>query len=308
MRALWTNNNVHLQVRAALWMFGWAFCYALSNVCMKKIDGFPRELIICFRTIIQCGFLAMLLLRNRVLAPTKKQMPWYGLRLCIGYLAMHATYAAYGKLPLPTATAIGFTEPSIAMVLAMFFFGLRVEPKYWLFVLCSYLGVLLINYPIVYANIQWMLVGLCANLLASLGKILSKHLLSYPNVKPTQIIVYGAFFMLPFSAFWAIPSWDIDLLTAQRFYLLLAISLLSLMSQYCYLHALHMTHLDFIAPMTYTKLVFTIPFSYYFFHELPNRYAVLGILIIVWSNYMVIRYKRGSKASASIASFERQLT
>ena len=283
------KNDKNLQ--AALWMLLWSISFVALNICMKKLGDTAKPIVIWVRTALQLAILLPLLLYKKYPFPAKSQLPWLALRSLIAYPAIYCTYQVYATLPLSTATAIGFTEPIMAILLAALFMRLPIQPMQWLFIFIGYIGILCMSYPFERAKVGWIFIGLLANLFGSIAKLLNKQLTKELSVN--QLMIYGKLFMFPIVSLLALPYYqELISLSATSLPWILGVTLISMVSQYCFTRALVIAHFDVIGPMTYTRLLFSVPLGALFFDEGTSYYAWLGGLLILVSNYQMIRRKK----------------
>lgn len=191
--------------------------------------------------------------------------------------SMGCTYYAYRHLPIAYAASIGQTGPLFTTVLAIAFLGERVSWVKWLALAIGYLGVMVIVRPSggVIDTGTW--VALAANLFAGLAIIAAKSLTRTDSSE--TVLFYATFGVLAASGilsfwFWQTPS-NSDLLK------LCMIGIAGVSSQYCYINALKRAPATFVTPFEYTRLCMSIPIGYFMFAELPDRWTVVGSLIIV---------------------------
>jgi drug/metabolite transporter (DMT)-like permease len=274
------------------WMIGWSISYGLLTVCMKYLGATPTELVLFFKSIFGLIYLVPIVLYKKLSPPRSHLLPWYLGRAIIGYLAMRATYSAYGNLPLSTVTAIGFIEPLIVLALSVQIFGLKVSFHQWFFISLAYAGVLVMNYPIDYNVSKFILIAFFANFFASVARLMTKEMTG--SSAPHQVMFYGNILGLCLAFFTAYPklgyAWS-----RNDFLFLVGASLCSTISQYCYMQAISMAHFDRIGPLTYMRLVVAVPLAYYFFGEIPTRYVFVGSVLIVTANYATL-FKREAQS------------
>lgn len=221
---------------------------------------------------------------NNIKTFKTKQGPLYLLRAILVCLSMLCTYYTYAHLPLTIATSIGFTTPIITTTLSILFLKEKVNAIRWLIVIVGYIGVLIIlrASPITF-NLA-ALVGFLGNFLASCAIIVankisrtdtSKQILFITNILSFMLLIGPAFY------FWQTPS-------QSEIVFLCLLGGTGVLSQYCYLQAISYEKVSFLAPFEYMRLIFSVPIGFLIFNEIPHSYAILGSVIIIFSNLMLV--------------------
>lgn len=284
-------------------MLGWALSHTLLSISLRLLGDQPRTFVVFVRSLSGMIFLLPAIYKQGLKLPSKTTLAWHLLRSCFCYASMSFGYLGYNKLPLSTASAIGFTEPVMEMILASFIFGLAISPKQWAFMALGYAGVLIMHYPFAYSLLSGMLLALAANLFASLTRMVSKHLTQSTSIH--EILFYGflistlmGFFLakphlhllVPTSLlhFFSLVPPSAASLSIAAYSKLLALSLFSFSSVYCYIKALDTAHFDLIGPLSYTRLIVAVPLAYLFFGEYPTVLTLLGNIMILVSNYFLL--------------------
>jgi len=259
------------------WMFAWASVFSITMALVKCLENTPTTTVVFVRFL--CATLLMipfLLKQGKALVRTER-LPLHLLNVLFRCGAIGATYYVYAKLPLAFATALGFTGPMIAVLLALFILRERVGWQKWLAIILGYGGVLIMVQP-EHAVITFVvLIALFDNLCAGMLRIVSKKLMTTDS--PLQIMVYTNVLCFLVSAcvigfVWQTPpvhDWSI----------LVAIGLGGTLSQFAYIKALQFGQVSLVAPFEYSRLLFALPIGFIFFQEVPTSWQITGSLIIV---------------------------
>ena len=275
--------------KAIPWLLAWSLIYTLSVSFAKELDPEINNFtIVFFRSLFGFLFLIPALARKNFFKRVKLKAPLLMAgRAVFMMLSMWATYYAYRSLDLSIATTIGFTQSFIMTTLAAFILGEKVTLKRWALILIGYGGVLFFTK----ASGQWALhpsifIALGANLFASLAIIFTKKLTETED--PLIIVAFPLFFIIVVSAIgnsyigWHIPSSTT----------LLKISLIAAgltFTQYAYVRALANCEASFAAPFEYLRLIVAIPIGCLYFCEILTINKVIGALIIITSNFYLLR-------------------
>ncbi|MCX7338087.1 MAG: DMT family transporter [Alphaproteobacteria bacterium] len=249
------------------WMLLWALSHTTAMSFAKSLDSSIHEsLLVFFRSSFALVFSLPFIVK---LGPTFFKTKRPGLHLVRTLLvccSMGCTYYAYRRLPLASASAIGFTGPIITTTLAIILLKDHVTWKKLAAILGGYLGVLIVVEPASLDVNQAFYVLIAANFLASLALITTKKLSATEN--PLLIITYTNIASLLISA---------------------AVTLFGAFSQFCYIRALKLGNPSFLSPFEYTRIVVAVPFGIFFFGEYPTLHVLVGAAVIISITYYLTR-------------------
>ena len=209
-----------------------------------------------------------------------KRVSFHLLRVLLYTSSMLMTFYAYAHLPLTTATSIGFSGPIITSFLSILMLGERVGKTHLALIFLGYGGVLTCLSP-TQIQLSWALgASVLANLLASFSLIAMKKLTQTENV--AQIMFWAnllSIVILSFGApfFWQLPSVE-DLL------LLIVLGFIGVFSQFSYIKALFNGSPALVAPFEFSRLLFAIPISLFYFAEPFEYWTIVGGLLIILAN------------------------
>ncbi len=185
---------------------------------------------------------------------------------------------AIARVPLATASAIGFTSPLIVTALSWPLLGESVGARIWVAVGAGFLGALIIIRPGIGLEDPAVALLLLSSLAYALYQIATRWVASYDNAATGIIFtaLLGSFFaslVLPFV--YQPPQHLFDL------FLFCAIGLLGGAGHYLIIRAFHLGPAAAIAPFGYVELLGATVLGYVIFANLPDRWTVLGALIII---------------------------
>ncbi len=176
---------------------------------------------------------------------------------------MSCTYYAYSNLPILTATAIGYTEPMMEVIIAILFLHEKVSIKRWLFIILGYIGVYIaINPRNLGITYQPFFIAVFANIFSSGAKVIAKYLTNFEPVH--QMVLYGDILLFMVASFFVIPFFKTPSINDIK--LLLILGLLGYIAKYCYVNAVKIAPMNFVAPITYMRIFISLPIGLYFFH------------------------------------------
>jgi drug/metabolite transporter (DMT)-like permease len=193
------------------------------------------------------------------------------------------------RVPLATASAIGFTSPLIVTALSLPLLGESVGMRRWSAVLAGFLGALLIIRPGTGFEDPAVFLILLSSLFWALYQIATRWVAAYDNAATAIIFtaLLGSLFasvVLPFV--FKPPQRLFDL------FLLAAIGCLGGAGHYLIIRAFACGPAAVIAPLGYVDLLGSTALGYCFFANLPDLPTVFGAAIIVASGLFLALSER----------------
>ena len=183
-------------------------------------------------------------------------------------------------MPLAELSAINLVSPLMITALAVIFFAEEVGWRRWTAIFIGFIGTLFIVKPTAGNFNAWALLGLCCSFAAATRDIVTRQL--DPRI-PTLVISLMAaigsavigFVMSLFEDWQPMSIEDIGLL---------AISAACVgIGHFLIVIAFRGVDVASIAPFRYTLLIWACVCGYLAFGEVPDRYAILGSMLIVGS-------------------------
>ncbi|MBI4291175.1 MAG: DMT family transporter [Betaproteobacteria bacterium] len=203
--------------------------------------------------------------------------------------------SALARMPIADASAIGFLAPLIITALSVPMLRERVDALSWLAVMCGFAGVLVIIRPGGEMFSWAALLPLGAAACFALFQVLTRKLagvdptlptLFYPALVGTTIMA----FVLPF--YWSTPQ------TPMHAGLFVLMGFLAGVGHFIMIKAYQFAPAPVVAPFVYSQLVVVIGLGYAVFDELPDRWSVLGMAIIVASGAFIFKRQHGAHRHA----------
>ena len=245
----------------------WArFTGHLIVMLVVFLPQYGRQLIATRRPVVQIGRSALMLVSNSVFV------------------------LAIGKVPLATASAIGFTSPLIVTALSVPLLREQVGWRRWSAVCAGFLGALLIIRPgSGFANPAVLLL-LASALAYALYQIATRWVMAYDGA-PTGIIfaaLLGSLAtttVLPF--IFVMPRSLTDLA------MLVSLGCLGGLGHFLVIKAFQAAPASVIAPLGYVELIGTATLGYLIFANFPDALTWVGAVIIIASGlYIATRERR----------------
>jgi len=208
---------------------------------------------------------------------TRPNMKIHALRSLAGFSGVTLMFTAVQFIPLADATALTFTNPIFAMILAIPVLGERVGPWRWAAAGIAFTGALILTRPGAGTLEVGALVALGAAVLTGIEITILKFLSG--REKPFQILLINNAFGLVFSTLavsfvWQWPRPD-------QWGLLCVLGLTMGTAQVFYLQAMRRGEASFVVPFSYTTLVFAAFYDFALFDVVPDGLSVLGAGVIL---------------------------
>ncbi|MEM7361570.1 MAG: DMT family transporter [Bacteroidota bacterium] len=301
--------NLSSRTRGILWEINATICFTFLVTLVKYASKeVPSPVVAFLRTLIGAAFTIPIAYRQGVQRPSSGTYQWYILRSLCAMATVNAVFYASSTLPLSIFTAISYTEPMIQLVLAILFFGATVTVKHWFLIGLGYAGVFIIAYSkmtteqgevqAITSFLIGVIVALLASLFISLIKAITKRLTN--QEPPQQVLFYSNLLNIVFGSLTLVfylfltntPFPETILLPSATCLLaLLGIGFSGFLLQYSMTKALSLTEMHILSPITYLRLLFALPVSYYFYAEVPTWTTLGGSLIIIGANFFLLQPK-----------------
>jgi S-adenosylmethionine uptake transporter len=224
-----------------------------------------------------------------------KRLGLYVTRSAFLVLSSTALFFSVTMLPLAEVTAISFTSPLFATLLAVLLLKDPVGPRRWAAMAVGFAGVLIMLRPGA-ASFDWgtLLVIFATVTFAAVivtGKMLTK------TESPELIVAYLALFMLPMALVPALTVWQWP--TWQQIPWLIAIAVGANLNMYGITRALKIADASLAMPFDFLRLPATAAVGFLAFAEEPDIFTWAGGAVIFASSaYIGHREARLRRAGA----------
>ncbi len=258
------------------------------DLCAKQIlISYPLTEFVFFRSLI--GVLIFLLLAPRFFGGLKqlrtKRWKWHLLRTVFAIGAMFGFFYGLSKMPLVNALTLGFTAPLMVTALSVPFLGEHVGWRRWLAVCAGFVGILVMLRPgsgdFSFASVAVLIAAFCYACQAITARYLGG---TESTLSLSMYVVLGPLLLsmmpLPDNA-WVRP----DLV---GWILLIGAGSCSVIAWIGFINGYRSAPPAILAPLEYVALVGGAVAGYVFWNEVPDRYVILGAIIIVTSGVFVV--------------------
>ena len=268
-----TNTPQQNNLKGVMWMLvcGISMSAMHSSIRHVSADLHPFE-IAFFRLLFGLLPLAPWFIKLGWAPLRTKRLGLMTFRGVLNLVCMLAFFMALAITPLAQVTALGFSAPIFATVLAVFVFGEKVGVQRWSAIAFGFLGALVVIRPgfetvslgaalALSAAIIW---GVCLVIIKTLGRTESS----------LTITVYMSLIMAPLSLIPALWFWQWP--TGQQFMWLIAIGITGGTGQMAMAEALRVGETHVVMPIDFSRLIWVSVIAFLAFAEVPGLFTWIG--------------------------------
>jgi drug/metabolite transporter (DMT)-like permease len=273
-------------LQGACWMLlsclGFSVMVSFVKIVAPELGTFEVTFFRCF-----FGLLALmpLIAWHGIGSLRTRHLGMHAWRGILGMTAMMCAYFGIARLPLASYTALSFSKPLFAIVLAVIVLHEVVRWRRWAATIVGFFGVLIMMRP--------GTESFDPNALFALGDALSiailitvlKRIPAYE--RPLAMLFYFGVIASPLALIPALPHWVWP--SAEAWAMLAAIGITGALSQYWWIMAFRTGEASAVAPFDYSRLIFTGAVGLIFFAEIPDVWTLAGAGLIVASTIYLAR-------------------
>ena len=235
-----------------------------------------------------------------------RRVPAHVLRMTLGVTAMGLNFLAFVLLPLAEATAIGFSVPLFATLLAALVLAEPTGRWRWGAVIIGFVGVLVIVQPGSGHIAGWGgFVALCAALTTASVTIAIRRL-GATEAAATTVFWFGFSSLVPLGIAMLFVARPHD---AQTFAIIAGFSLVGGLAQLLLTGSLRLAPVALVMPMDYVSLVWASLLGWFVFAQLPSHWTAMGVPIVIAAGLVILwreRYLR--RAANAVAAISEEAT
>ncbi len=267
------------------------FCIVLMNTCAKMVStGYGAVEMIFYRGIVALALLVPYMLATQPMTVFKtRRIGAHVYRSVIGNIGVGLVFQAYALLPMANTTALLFAAPLFVTALSPLLLKERVDAGRWAAVVVGFAGILLIARTSAgLLSDPVSLVGLGAALCIALVDMALRNLGSSEN--PLTTVFYFILGGVLLSAPYALPRFHLpqDHLLSW----LLGIGVFAAIQQVAKTAAFRHCEASFLAPYSYSSMVWAILFGWLLWGEVLTLSVILGTAVVIASNLFILRRAR----------------
>jgi drug/metabolite transporter (DMT)-like permease len=197
-------------------------------------------------------------------------------------------------LPIADALAIFFVQPLVLTALSPIVLGERVGPRRWAAVFVGFVGMLIIIRPGLVALNPGSLLALAAGTSLALYMLATRRIAGRAPAMVTTFhtSLMGAVLASAFVGFvWQTP-------TPTEWAMFAALGVIASVGHYLIVRAYDHAEASLLAPLAYTEMVMATALGWWFFDDLPDRWTILGVsILIACAIYIAMRERAQAKAA-----------
>lgn len=262
-----------LMMLAATGMFG-----AMDGMSKILVLHYPAPLVLWIRHLIAVPLVLGAFFAMRGRPPLRAARPWLQIaRTTVLVVEMTLVMIAFRIMPLAAVHAIVAATPLLVTALSVPVLGERVGWRRWLAVLAGFFGVLLIVRPGIGVVHPGALLALVCALLFAVYNLLTR--LVARADQPATSFVWQTATSAVLLTLVGPPLWVP--IAPGHWPLLAALGLLGASGHYLMVRALALVPAVVVQPIFYMMLVWAAFWGFVLFGEIPDRFTVLGALLVV---------------------------
>ncbi len=265
-------------------------CVAAMSACVRHVSSDLHPMVIgFFRTVFGLLAFAPFLLRSGLEPLRTRRIGLHAVRGTLNVIGMLSYYMALSLAPLAKVTALGFSAPLFATVLALVVLGETIRKRRVTALIVGYLGALVILRPGFVALDTGSLFALASAAAWGLGMIVIKVLSR--SESSLTITIYMTLVAMPLALAAAVTVWQTPTLTQMAW--LAAIGTLASLANLSVAQAFKEADLTAILPFDFTKLIWASAIGYLVFAEEPSPWTwVGGTIIFSAATYIAFRERQ----------------
>lgn len=211
------------------------------------------------------------------------------LRAMLLFGATFLFFSALKYLPIADALAIFFVNPLVIVILSALLLRERVGPRRWAAVAVGFIGTLIIIRPGMVQVNPGTLLALGSGVALGSYLVLTRAMAGVADamVLNFQTSAIGAALMaLALPLLWVAP-------TPMQWAMLAALGVIATLGHVLITKAYEHGEASLLAPLAFTEIVMATVLGYAFFGDLPDRWTVLGVTILIASAiYISVRERQ----------------
>lgn len=275
------SNNT----RGALWMLASAVTFTAMTTLIKFLGSdYPASLQTFYRQAAGLLILLPWILRNPVMAFATTR-PWILIfRSAAGTVGMILSFYAFQTMPLADANALSFTRTLWLVPLAAFMLREKVGVHRIVAAVAGFAGVMLMIHPDASGGLGLPQIAmLSASALFALTVTGMKSLTR--DHAPSTLLYWSATLGVVLAIPGALLTWRWP--TPTDLALLGGMGVIATLNQACYIKGMQLGDAAAMAPIDYTRLVFSAIVGFLMFHETPGLMTLAGAAVVVASTLYI---------------------
>lgn len=253
-------------------------------------QGMPILIVVWARAVFGALMTLPFAIRAEGLAAFRPRRPLHHLsRAVLLFCATFLFFQALKHLPIADALAIFFVNPLVIVVLSALVLRERVGPRRWAAVAVGFVGTLIIIRPGLVEVNPGTFYALGSGVALGSYLVMTRHIAGAADamVLTFQTSAIGAALMtlaLPLLSQMPDPA---------QWLMLVGLGVVATLGHVLITMAYEHGEASLLAPLAFTEIIMATVFGWWFFNDLPDRWTVLGVAILIGSAiYISIRERR----------------
>ncbi len=269
------------------------FCFTMMQALIKYI---PRGHISTveqtfFRSFITGVFCLIFILQKKISFKVKNlKLIWW--RSLVGTLSMFSFFYILPRMPLGSSVTIKYLSPIFTALFAILLLKEKMKPQQWIYILMSFVGVLLLKGFDSRIALLDLGVGLISAISGGLLYVILRQIGDDDN--PFVVVFYFMMIASAISFVAMLPYWVSP--NGKDYLTFLGIGFAGFVAQIYMTKAFQQQEdANYIAQFKYLEAAYAIIIGYIWFGETYNVWSFMGIVLIFVSLILTIRLKSKQK-------------
>lgn len=276
-----------------------AFCFAMMSTFVRLAGDLPSIQKSFFRNLVALIFSVVILMKNKTgFLHDKKNLLLLIVRATCGTVGLLCNFYAVDHLLLSDATMLNKMSPFFAIIFSYLFLKEKVNFVQIFSVIGAFVGCLFIIKPSGNMDIFPALIGLIGGIGAGAAYTAVRRLGQRGEKGPFIVFFFSAFSclaVLPFTILNYTPMTMPQLLSLLMAGLSAAGGQFAITAAYCYAPAKEISVYD------YSQVIFSAILGFFLFNQVPDRYSVMGYILICGMALYMFLYNTGRIGKARTA-------
>jgi drug/metabolite transporter (DMT)-like permease len=284
------SHSVRSPQYGIFYMIFMSGCIISMDASAKTLSSeMPLLMVVWGRYLFNFIFIALLFFRGdpRGLVRTKR----FNLQILRSFLGLSATFTFWGGLvflSLVDCVAIVFISPLFVTAFSVSLLGEKVGVHRWGAVVLGFIGVMIIIRPGM-GIVHWAVILPLITALFWANYQITTRILSRTDSALTTLFytAAGGLFFTTIAVWldWVTP-------TFKQWLIFACIGFLGTMGHYFLIKAFELAPASMLAPFNYTSILWSILLGYVIFGDLPDKWTIAGVVIIILSGLYIIQRER----------------
>ena len=274
-----------------------AFSFALMNAFVRLAGDLPSVQKSFFRNLVAFFIALIMIIRSGDGFKIENgNMPYMILRATFGTIGILCNFYAVDHLVLSDASMLNKMSPFFVILFSFLLLKEKLKPAQAVAILVAFAGSLFIIKP-TFSNMEMIpsVIGLCGGVCAGIAYAMVR-LLGQRGQKGSSVVLFFSGFScvvtLPYLIFHYHPMTGVQILT------LLGAGLAAAGGQFGITAAYYHAPAKEISIYDYSQIIFSAVLGFFLFGQVPDKYSVLGYVIILAMAVWMFFYNKQPETSA----------